>query len=410
MGVGVSLSNGVSIESYNFRQDIPALNESSDALNLSTDKSAMQAALKEFTCSADTTGDDILDAMNAAATHGTKASWGSNYYRKESSATAQGRIQGDIHLTLGTYSDIIRSVVKILPIAGDGNDALLDEDRGNISHILNAMTLTNATTKEELIKVAQDNAKNNSTIKCTDFIRQAATFDADGSIVIYFDISKADKKRSLRISKEIPMLMRDLPDDKISVNQQEWDVLRIVNIERFNQGKLPVTMVGALQDATDIRAKELTSFYSHTRPNGKKPFTAIKKSFSKGRTFAENIAMCQETAAEVMNSWMNSKGHRKNILTGKFTYLGVGVATTDVNHWVQMFSTGKDITAVASSTGSFQFSDVDALQAAYLICTSADGMKSYLPLDVSYMTKKKNQYILKLYSADDVIFTIDEVK
>jgi uncharacterized protein YkwD len=88
-----------------------------------------------------------------------------------------------------------------------------------------------------------------------------------------------------------------------------------------------------------VRAEELIQSFSHTRPDGTSCFTAFDEFGVDYRAAGENIAAGQKTPEDVVNSWMNSSGHRANILSENFTAIGVGVAE-DVNgtlYWVQMF-------------------------------------------------------------------------
>ena len=185
------------------------------------------------------------------------------------------------------------------------------------------------------------------------------------------------------------------PSKKISVSRNEWEVLKLVNQKRFAK-KLPLlTMPNALQTACNTRETELASTYSHTRPNGKKADTAISKSF-KHKYTAENIAKEQDTSAKVVKEWMNVKGQRANILNKKFAYMGVGYSNTNPSYWVQMFADCTGYKSVTTSAGTMKFKSVKAMQKEYLICKDKNGVKSYMPLDTSVMTKKGNKYTLKL--------------
>ncbi|MBR2139282.1 MAG: CAP domain-containing protein [Phascolarctobacterium sp.] len=117
-------------------------------------------------------------------------------------------------------------------------------------------------------------------------------------------------------------------------------ILMLVNKERTQRGLRAIRLSTDLQSGAAIRAKELTIFYDHTRPNGEPCYTVINK---KGRGVGENIAAGQRSAEEVMESWMNSTGHRRNILDQQFKELGVGyiLKEDDANgyrhYWVQIF-------------------------------------------------------------------------
>ena len=119
--------------------------------------------------------------------------------------------------------------------------------------------------------------------------------------------------------------------------QEAFNVLNLVNKERAKEGLKPLVMNASLLDTAMQRAADNIVFFSHTRPDGSSCFTA--NSLMAG----ENIAIGQHNAAEAMNSWMNSEGHRKNILTGNFTTIGIGCFECNgVTTWVQCFGTGDD--------------------------------------------------------------------
>ncbi len=77
-------------------------------------------------------------------------------------------------------------------------------------------------------------------------------------------------------------------------------------------------------------------YFSHTSPNYGSPFDMMKEFGITYRSAGENIAMGQSTPEEVVNAWMNSEGHRKNILSSSFTHIGVG-HVAEGNYWTQMF-------------------------------------------------------------------------
>ena len=115
------------------------------------------------------------------------------------------------------------------------------------------------------------------------------------------------------------------------------EVLKLVNNERQNNGLKPLVMTQQLTDGAMIRAAETTVSFSHTRPNGEQCFTA----FSWSRTAGENIACGQRTPAQVVSSWMNSSGHRGNILNSSFTTIGIGCFEYgNTCYWSQAFSGG----------------------------------------------------------------------
>ncbi|MBR2215023.1 MAG: hypothetical protein IJ849_04605 [Selenomonadaceae bacterium] len=139
---------------------------------------------------------------------------------------------------------------------------------------------------------------------------------------------------------EEPTRGSDQPTLTATQNEASYaeEVLRIVNEERAKAGAAPLTLAADLNESAQIRAGELPTLFSHTRPDSSDCFTVLK---NRGRTCGENIAAGQSDAELVMDSWMNSEGHRTNILDPKFKELGVGYVLhegTGYRHfWVQLF-------------------------------------------------------------------------
>lgn len=117
------------------------------------------------------------------------------------------------------------------------------------------------------------------------------------------------------------------------------EVIRLVNVERTKAGLSPVSEgSSALVSAANKRAEEVAKVFSHTRPDGSSCFTVLGEYGVSYRSAGENIASGQTTPAEVVNAWMNSEGHRANILGANFTSLGVGVYKNGGSYtWVQLF-------------------------------------------------------------------------
>ncbi len=118
----------------------------------------------------------------------------------------------------------------------------------------------------------------------------------------------------------------------------------LVNKERNAYGLQPVKISPLLSEAANIRASELKANFSHTRPNGTSCFTAMSELGIQYRAAAENIAYGQKNPESVMNAWMNSSGHRANILNEKMEYIGVGVFYQDgVYYWSQFFAASNSL-------------------------------------------------------------------
>ncbi len=118
-------------------------------------------------------------------------------------------------------------------------------------------------------------------------------------------------------------------------------VLDLVNQERAKAGVPALTLSTKLTDIANTKAKDMSdkNYFSHDSPTYGSPFDMLKQ-FGVSYTYAgENIAAGQKTAEEVMNSWMNSSGHKANILNKNYTQLGVGFYRGGQygTEWVQLF-------------------------------------------------------------------------
>lgn len=129
----------------------------------------------------------------------------------------------------------------------------------------------------------------------------------------------------------------ETPDVEVPDTTLALQVLSLVNSERAKYGLSALTYDSTLAKAADIRAVEIKSLFSHTRPDGSSCFTVLDEVGYSYRTAGENIAYGQQSAQEVMTAWMNSEGHRANIL-GDYTYIGIGVYENGGTiYWSQMF-------------------------------------------------------------------------
>lgn len=125
-------------------------------------------------------------------------------------------------------------------------------------------------------------------------------------------------------------------------NEEEaMKVYELVNKEREKLGFKTAQMDATLTKRAMQRAAECAVNFSHTRPDGDPFYTVLDNIYLHG--CAENIAAGQKDAEEVMESWMNSEGHRKNLLNYGYSSIGVGCFEHNgVRYWVQLFSTVLD--------------------------------------------------------------------
>ena len=118
------------------------------------------------------------------------------------------------------------------------------------------------------------------------------------------------------------------------------EVLRLVNIERAKEGLSQLTTNSTLEKAAYIRSQEIKQSFSHTRPNGSSFSTILKEMNISYQAAGENIAYGQKTPEAVVNAWMNSSGHRANIMSKNYNKLGVGcyIDSNNVVYWTQIFT------------------------------------------------------------------------
>ncbi len=130
----------------------------------------------------------------------------------------------------------------------------------------------------------------------------------------------------------------------MSASERAWaeQVLALVNEERATAGIEPVAWnepaaAAAYDHAVDMDVRD---FFDHDNPDGESPGTRLAQAGVGGRGWGENIARGQHDPISVMYAWMNSPGHRANILNPSYRFLGVGVHTgVDGPWWVQDFLT-----------------------------------------------------------------------
>lgn len=119
-------------------------------------------------------------------------------------------------------------------------------------------------------------------------------------------------------------------------------ILKLVNQERSKAGVPALTLSDQLTNIAYIKAKDMAdkNYFSHQSPTYGSPFDMLKKFGVSYTAAGENIAAGQKTAEEVMNSWMNSSGHKANILNKNYTQLGVGFYRGGQygTEWVQLFT------------------------------------------------------------------------
>lgn len=132
------------------------------------------------------------------------------------------------------------------------------------------------------------------------------------------------------------------PEAEIDSNTTiEKEVVRLVNIEREKAGLAPLAYSEELSRVARIKSQDMAdkNYFSHTSPTYGDPFNMMRSFGIAYKTAGENIAKGYSSAKSVINGWMNSSGHRANILNPSFGKIGIGyVKANGTTYWTQMFT------------------------------------------------------------------------
>lgn len=126
----------------------------------------------------------------------------------------------------------------------------------------------------------------------------------------------------------------------------QQQILSLVNVERRKAGLQPVTLNSKLSQAAQNHTNDMVSkgYFSHNSPTGSTMAMRVNAVGYVYSTIGENIAAGGSTASATMTQWMNSPGHKANILSPKFRELGVGYAPSNGqyrHYWTQVFGTAR---------------------------------------------------------------------
>ena len=163
--------------------------------------------------------------------------------------------------------------------------------------------------------------------------KKVTSYNIGGQTIIYFNdlavygnVIYNDNYRKL-----------DLFVDGLSY-KMSYEVVKLVNEQRAMNGLSPLTENYELSDLARLKCSDMAQlgYFSHTSPTYGSPFDMMNQFGFNYRAAGENIAKGQRTPEEVVEGWMNSPGHRANILNKSFTHIGVGYVASG-NYWTQMF-------------------------------------------------------------------------
>lgn len=135
-----------------------------------------------------------------------------------------------------------------------------------------------------------------------------------------------------------PNQVINIPSTDSSATAYEKEVIRLVNEERTKNGLKALSYDWQLARVARYKSQDMkdNNYFSHTSPVYGSPFQMMKSFGISYKTAGENIARGQATPRAVVDAWMNSSGHRANILNNSFTHIGVGYVSSG-KYWTQMF-------------------------------------------------------------------------
>ena len=166
--------------------------------------------------------------------------------------------------------------------------------------------------------------------------------DTMWKLAVKYEVGLSEiKSANLQISNPdliYPGQILNIPTTDSSITSYEREVIRLVNQKRRENGVEELIYDWELCRVARIKSQDMkdNGYFSHNSPIYGSPFQMMKNFGIKYKSAGENIAKGQATPEAVVNAWMNSSGHRANILNSSFTHIGVGYASGG-SYWTQMF-------------------------------------------------------------------------
>ncbi|SES09744.1 uncharacterized protein, YkwD family [Psychrobacillus sp. OK032] len=127
-------------------------------------------------------------------------------------------------------------------------------------------------------------------------------------------------------------------NEEVKVGSVIQQVIDLTNQERAKAGLNALQMDSTLTQSAQVKSQDMKNknYFSHTSPTYGSPFDQMESLGITYKSAAENIAMGQRTAVEVVDAWMKSPGHKANIMNPSFTHIGVGLSDSGF-YWTQQF-------------------------------------------------------------------------
>lgn len=184
-------------------------------------------------------------------------------------------------------------------------------------------------------------------VTCITFVSAAVSHtvvagDTMWKIAVKYEVGLSElKSANPQISNPnliYPGQVLNIPTTNSTVQDYEKEVIRLVNEIRVQNGLKALSHNWELSRVARYKSQDMKDnrYFSHTSPVYGSPFQMIKSFGITYRSAGENIAKGQATPKAVVEAWMNSSGHRANILNASFTQIGVGYVANG-HYWTQMF-------------------------------------------------------------------------
>ncbi|WP_246941646.1 CAP domain-containing protein [Bacillus pinisoli] len=164
--------------------------------------------------------------------------------------------------------------------------------------------------------------------------------NATQQVPIQTEQTKVEQQPTNQTSKPSPTQQAKPTTKQVAtytISQFEQQVVDLTNQERAKYGLKPLSIDSELSKVARKKSSDMQQkgYFSHNSPTYGSPFDMMKQFGIQYRAAGENIAKGQRSPQEVVQAWMNSEGHRKNILSQNFTHIGVG--HVEGNYWTQLF-------------------------------------------------------------------------
>lgn len=210
---------------------------------------------------------------------------------------------------------------------------------------LQSLSFTSASTSMEIatylqLTIVKTPANANENIEYTSSDPSILTVSTSGKVTAKAVGTATVTVRNLANSVSASITIRVI--SSLDIERLIKEVFKLTNQERIYAGLPALTYNNVLEDGAMIRAEEIIQSFSHTRPDGSKFFTVFNNTYA-FHLMGENLAAGFNSAAAVVSGWMNSEGHRANILNEGYTQIGIGIAKDKDGriYWVQNFADPK---------------------------------------------------------------------